>query len=312
LPAAVKPVLSAAEKPVRRPAPPKPDARKDAGNGDEALMAQLERKGFILDARTNRHKPGTERTVDLGGGVSLVLSWCPPGWFMMGSPESEEGRKHDEVRHAVRLTKGFWIGKYEVTESQWGAVVGDGDSGEKPKCDVSWNCAQDFLKRLNARIDGASFRLPTEAEWEYACRAGAMTPFSFGVGRDGGFLDGNQATCAGRDTYPSRRKTLFGGQNAWGRDAVGSNSFYANAWGLNDMHGNVYEWCADVFAPYPSGEGVSTDPISLKGFSSTSRVIRGGCWNHAAKLCRSAFRTGKSETDRDQLTGFRVCCDDLP
>ena len=241
------------------------------------------------------------------------MVWCPPGWFMMGSPISEEERGIGETRHAVQLSKGFWIGKYEVTESQWGAVMRDGSSGQKPKREVSWkDCKDGFIRRLNSMFNGrVEMRLPTEAEWEYACRAGQRTPFSFGSRNDGEFLDGTQACCAGKNTYPMRRKTLLGGNNSWWPDDVGHYQAYANDWGINDMHGNVYEWCEDVYAPYPAEKGLSVNPISLNGFSDT-RVIRGGCWNHAAKSCRSAFRTSKAPGDNDHLTGFRLCCDILP
>ena len=288
------------------------EARKRA-EAEKALMERLDKEGFILDGTANKYQPGTEKRVMLPGGESLAMVWCPPGWFMMGSPISEEERGIGETRHAVRLSKGFWIGKYEVTESQWGAVMRDGSSGRKPKREVSWkDCKDGFISRLNAMLNGqAEMRLPTEAEWEYACRAGQQTPFSFGSRNDGDFLDGTQACCAGKNTYPMRRKTLLGGNNSWWPDDVGHYQMYANDWGINDMHGNVYEWCEDVYAPYPSENGLSVDPKSQSGFSDT-RVIRGGCWNHPAKSCRSAFRTSKAPGDNDHLTGFRICCDTLP
>lgn len=288
------------------------EARKRA-EAENALMERLDRDGFILDGAANKYQPGTEKRVMLPSGESIAMVWCPPGWFMMGSPISEEERGIGETRHAVRLSKGFWIGKYEVTESQWGAVMLDGSSGRKPKREVSWkDCKEGFIRRLNAMLNGqAEMRLPTEAEWEYACRAGQQTPFSFGSRNDGEFLDGTQACCAGKNTYPMRRKTLLGGNNSWWPDDVGHYQAYANDWGINDMHGNVYEWCEDVYAPYPSENGLSVDPMSQNGFSDT-RVIRGGCWNHPAKSCRSAFRTSKAPGDNDHLTGFRICCDTLP
>ena len=288
------------------------EARKRA-EAEKALMERLDKEGFILDETANKYPPGTEKRVMLPNGESIAMVWCPPGWFMMGSPISEEDRGIGEIRHAVQLSKGFWIGKYEVTESQWGAVMQDGSSGRKPKREVSWkDCKEGFIRRLNSMLNGqAEMRLPTEAEWEYACRAGQQTPFSFGSRNDGEFLDGTQACCAGKNTYPMRRKTLLGGNNSWWPDDVGHYQAYANDWGINDMHGNVYEWCEDVYAPYPSEKGLSVNPMSLNGFSDT-RVIRGGCWNHPAKSCRSAFRTSKAPGDNDHLTGFRLCCDTLP
>lgn len=277
------------------------------------LLSELAVRGFVMDNDGKEFRPGQEKVVDLGGGSLLELVWCPPGCFMMGSPEDEEDRNWGETRHAVCLKKGFWIGKYEITQSQWNAVMRDGSAGRKPKIGVSWRDCKEFVRKLNAMpIGKLRVRLPTEAEWEYACRAGQLTPFSFGSGNDGEFLNGTQAACAGKNTYPMRRKTLLGGSNSWSAKEVGSYRAFANDWGINDMHGNVYEWCEDVYAPYPTSGGISYDPVSTKGFSGNARVIRGGCWNHAAKLCRSAFRTSKAEGDKDQLTGFRVVCYDLP
>jgi len=277
------------------------------------LLSELAEKGFVMGNDGRQFRPGQEKVVDLGGGSLLELVWCPPGCFMMGSPEDEEDRNVGETRHAVCLRNGFWIGKYEVTQSQWNAVMRDGSAGRKPKIGVSWRDCKEFVRKLNAMpIGKLRVRLPTEAEWEYACRAGQQTPFSFGSGNDGEFLDGTQAACAGKNTYPMRRKTLLGGSNSWSAKEVGSYRAFANDWGINDMHGNVYEWCEDVYAPYPTSVGISYDPMSTKGFSGNARVIRGGCWNHAAKLCRSAFRTSKAEGDKDQLTGFRIILDDLP
>ena len=309
---------AAAEVKAREEAEKAEQARKEKETKDreaarrKAFLAELSDKGFILDSEKNKIKEGREGRLSLGRGVFVDMVWCPPGWFMMGSPEGEEGRKDGEDRHAVQLTKGFWIGKYEITETQWGEVMLDGSSGRKPIREVSWKDCKEFVNRLNANGGVTRARLPTEAEWEYACRAGQQTPFSFGSRNDGEFLDGTQAACAGKNTYPMRRKTLLGGNNAWGVDAVGSYRAFANNWGINDMHGNVYEWCEDVYAPYPSSADVVVDPISTSGFSSDARVIRGGCWHHPAKTCRSAFRTSKAAGDKDSLTGFRIVCDNLP
>ena len=288
-------------------------ATADRERTHRAFMERLDREGFILDEANNPRRAGTLNTIHLPSGGQMDMVWCPPGWFMMGSKENEEKRTDGETRHAVHLSRGFWIGKYEVTESQWLDVMGEGSHGRKPKREISWKECKDFIRRLNMGYGhGMNMRMPTEAEWEYACRAGQRTPFSFGSRNDGEYLDGTQACCAGKNTYPERRGGLFVGKNAWWPDDVGHYSAYANDWGINDMHGNVREWCEDVFAAYPDMDGrLSVDPVSQKGFSE-GRVVRGGCWNHAAHQCRSAFRTSSNPDMGDDMTGFRLVCDNLP
>ncbi len=269
----------------------------------KAFLSRLRKEGFILDEKANRHQPGTERRVMLPKGEAMVMVWCPPGWFMMGSPRTEAERIAGETLHAVRLTKGFWIGKYEVTRSQWAAVAGGTFwfGGNKPISAVSWDGCRQFAAALNT-MTGLSMRLPTEAEWEYACRAGTRTPFSFG-----NVLNGEQACCNGGEPYGT---FIDGPANKTGPSDVGSFSAWANAWGVNDMHGNVYEWCADAFAEYPATEEIVEDPKNDAG--GDVRVIRGGCWNYAARQCRSAFRTSGNPGLGTEMIGFRLACDDLP
>ena len=278
------------------------EKQKLAAEG-KAFMERLDRTGFILDGKANRYQPGTIKRIELGRGEELVMVWCPPGWFMMGSPKSEMDRVEGEVRHAVRLTKGFWIGKYEITKGQWSVIMGNSVwfGKNEPKSSVSWNNCKDFIKRVKSRT-GVSVRLPTEAEWEYACRAGTSTPFSFGS-----VLNGMQACCNGGEPYGT---TARGPANMSGPSNVGSFSLYANAWGINDMHGNVYEWCEDVFAEYPRAAGIAEDPMN--GGNGEVRVIRGGCWNYSPRQCRSAFRTSGNPSLGTGMIGFRLVCDDLP
>lgn len=198
-------------------------------------------------------------TITLPGGAAMEMVWCPPGSFLMGSPESEEGHRSGERQHRVTLTKGFWMAKYPVTQAQWKSVMGDNPSeflgDNRPVEQVSWYDCQAFCKK-------AGFRLPTEAEWEYACRAGSKGPYA-GTGRleDMGWF-------AGEQPHPVGEKQ-------------------PNAWGLYDMHGNVWECCEDWYGGYPSG--AVTDP---KGASSGARrVCRGGSWFHTAQDCRSACRS---------------------
>jgi hypothetical protein len=231
--------------------------------------------------------PGEEIIVDLGGGVKLTLCWCPAGNFLMGSPSDEADRGSDETRHRVTLTKGFWMGKYEVTQAQWERVMGSNPShftsagASAPVERVSWEDCQEFVRKVNALVSGGGFRLPTEAEWEYACRAGTGGPHAGSLDDLGWYSDNS-----GNTTHPVGRKK-------------------ANAWNLCDMHGNVWEWCSDWYADYPSGS--VSDP-SGPG-SGSLRVFRGGSWSSYAWYCRSALRYGSDPGDRSINLGLRLARD---
>ena len=230
---------------------------------------------------------GEAKAVNVGA-QTVVLHWCPAGSFTMGSPIGEDGRFDDETQHRVTLTKGFWMGETEVTQGLWKEVMGGGNpSGFKSGDDypverVSWGDCQEFLRKLNARSPQAGYewRLPTEAQWEYACRAGATGAFG-GTGRldDMGWYSDN----SGRQTHPVGKKT-------------------ANAWGLYDMHGNVWEWCADWYGSYLTG--TVTDPPGPS--SGPGRVSRGGSWCNSARLSRSANRDSGDPGARTYALGFRV------
>lgn len=265
-------------------------------------MARLRERGSEFVPNPPAVAAGTERSVALPNGGRMDFVWCPPGRFLMGSPETEDKRNVDEKPHLVTLTKGFWIGKTEVTRAQWKSVMGDagfvfsslwGGDGEFPIDTVSWRQCKEFCDKA-----GNGFRLPTEAEWEYACRAGTATPFDFGVS-----LNGSKANCSGgAEPYG----ILVSGPNSFGSKRVAS--YQRNPWGIYDMHGNLFEWCADYYAEYPDGD--TTDPKGPE--RGDVRVVRGGCWNYAPKMCRSAFRSRKDPVSADTHTGFRVCCDRLP
>jgi formylglycine-generating enzyme required for sulfatase activity len=247
-------------------------------------------------------------TLDLGGGVTLELVWCPPGTFMMGSPEGEDGRNTDETRHRVTLTKGFWLGKTEVTQRQWEAVMGSNPSNfgddDLPVESVSWDDCQAFCRRLNEKLTSpcfakvtagagilSCFRIPTEAEWEYACRAGTETVFCYGD-----VLDATLASYNGHYPYGGAAKSVYRARTT----TVGS--FRPNAWGLYDMHGNVWEWCADRYGDY--SEYGTTD---LAGTAAgADRVIRGGSWSFFARGCRSAARCRIDPSGRRFDIGFRL------
>ena len=221
---------------------------------------------------------------DLGKGVSLEMVLIPAGKFMMGSPASEIGRDISEKQHEVTLTKPFYMGKYEVTQEQWQAIMGDNPSqvkGEKlPVTNALWGNCQDFIKKLNANTSGG-YRLPTEAEWEYACRAGTTTSYSFG----------DRLTNA-------IANYAFGPQGR--TKAVGS--YNPNAFGLHDMHGNVWEWCEDWRGTYPAGAVI--DP---KGpATGERRILRGGSCDGVSD-CRSSGRINfGSPAYRVAFNGFRL------
>ena len=213
-------------------------------------------------------------TLKLKGGATMTMVWCPPGNFWMGSPPDEAGRRDGETRHRVTLTRGFWMAATEVTQKQWESVMGNNPSehqgGNLPAENVSWYEALSFCLR-----SGHGLQLPTEAQWEYACRAGSETPHG-----GTGVLDGMGWFGGNSETKP------FWGEPRKESHPVGQKT--PNAWGLHDMHGNVTEWCSDVLAPYPDGD--ATDPAGPD--AGKRRVLRGGAWFSDAKDCRSASRGG--------------------
>ena len=244
-------------------------------------------------------KTGETKTLTLPGGATMEMIYVSPGSFMMGSPASEYGREEDpeEIQHSVTLTGGFWLGKYEVTQAQWVSVMGSNPSyfnGDSlPVENVSWNECKMFIEKVNAQLHCGA-RLPTEAEWEYACRAGTTTVYSWGNA-----LNGDMANCNGKHPWGTTVKGRYRGETA----PVGS--YAANAWGFFDMLGNVEEWCNDWYGDY-SADSV-TDPMGAA--SSDIRVLRGGAWGSYACRCRSASRGRWGlPGSRDDRYGFRLCC----
>ncbi len=242
------------------------------------------------------------RSVDLNATVAMDMLWCPPGTFTMGSPTTEAGRQSDrEDEHNVSLTKGFYLGKYEVTQAQYEAVMTGNSDGlsatpsqwpnnpNRPVEKVSWADAQIFLTRLNAQQSanipaGWAYVLPTESQWEYACRAGTTTAYSWGATISSSNANWNHGT--------DPNKTVDVGQ------------FSANPWGFFDMHGNVREWAADWYnATYPTGNPV-VDPTGLA--SGSSRVFRGGSWYDGGANLRSAKRNSNPPNYYTNDIGFRV------
>lgn len=240
-----------------------------------------------LAASQGGRKSGETRTVTLPGGAKMEMIWCAPGTFQMGSPAGEQGRISNETLHSVTLTRGFWLGKYEVTQRQWESVMRTNHSRFKyrdnPVENISWHDCEAFVKRIGSAFGGKA-RLPTEAEWEYACRAGSNTPFSGG---------GDVSEVAWYDEN-SEHQT----------HEVGKNK--PNAWGFYDMHGNILEWCSDW---YSEPKGDSVDP---KGPPSGSfKVLRGGCWFFLDSDCRCAYRLKREPNLRNCIFGFRVASFDF-
>jgi formylglycine-generating enzyme required for sulfatase activity len=278
-------------------------------------------------------KAGEERDFEIAPGVKITMCWIPPGEFLMGSPTAELGREDDEVQHRVRITKGFWLAKYEVTQAQWRACGGVDPSARPPWSvggevkvsweqlasagiratnfkgadlpveRVSWDEAADWCEGLNAggRAKGGPeaewrYGLPTEAQWEYAARGGTLTALNSGKN-----LTSNEGECrnlgelAWYDKNGGLRTHDVGGKKA-------------NAWGLHDMHGNVWEWCLDWYGAYPSG--VAVDPVGAR--SGERRVGRGGSWGDFAGNCRVAGRGDRGPANTRYSFGFRVARSSVP
>jgi len=262
-----------------------------------------------------RLKPMTasRQTQKITNSLGMEFVYLPPGTFIMGSPPNESERDADENQHRVILTKGFYMQTTEVTQGQWKAVMRSNPSYFKncendcPVEKVSWNYAIEFIRRLNQREGKNTYRLPTEAEWEYACRAGSSAAFSNGdiSERKCGYdpnLDAVGWYCGNSDVtyrgcYDARKD---GGAGCAGTHPVARKQ--PNAWGLYDMHGSVWEWCQDWKGDYPSGS--TTDPIGPS--SGSYRVVRGGSWGNEAVYCRSANRFGNSPEKGGNDLGFRL------
>jgi formylglycine-generating enzyme len=235
----------------------------------------------------------------------MKFVWIPPGSFMMGSPREEKEKESlgmDETQHKVTLTKGFYMGVHLVTQDQWQAVMGNNPSYFKdeknlPVETVSWDDCQAFIKNLREK-DKKPYRLPTEAEWEYSCRAGTKTPFHFGetISTDQASYNGNSTDDLIRYPYGNWEKG-----KRYKTTPVGS--FPTNAWGLHDMHGNLCEWCQDWLGNYPQND--VGDPQGPD--AGQYRVLRGGSWLHHPRDCRSAYRLGHVPGYRILNFGFRLC-----
>jgi len=229
-------------------------------------------------------------------GVSQVMRWIVSGSFLMGSPKNELERLDNETQHQVTLSKGYWLADTACTQALWQAVMGENpsefkDDSQNPVERISWEECQTFIEKLNEQVEGLTLHFPSEAEWEYACRAGSRTVFSFGDS-----LSSEQANFDGNFPYGDVAK------GEYKESTVVVHSYQPNAWGLWQMHGNVWEWCQDWRGDYPAEPVV--DP---KGAAEGQlRVVRGGSWFYFGQGVRSAIRDAYSPDDRLSLFGLRL------
>ena len=287
------------------------------------FMAATLSSGLLAIAGAHAHpgqtpavarRAGEERRVE-----GVRLCWCPPGTFTMGSPPTETGHRGDEAQVAVTLTRGFWLAKFETTQGDWRRVGGPsperpwttefGLGDDIPAYWITFDAAEAFCARLTerARSTGAiggrwAFRIPTEAQWEYACRAGTTTATAFG-----NVLHREDANFGGAPLAGGR-----GGPAPGKATPVGS--YRPNPWGLCDMHGNVFEWCRDWYHTRLPG-GTDPDLSTAQGVpnrdGSYSRVRRGGAWNDDGWACRSALRLRYEPHRSSDHIGLRVALVEL-
>ncbi len=296
--ATVKPARAAnrkAQPKTKAPPKPKPPAKPSAPPKPKASpkgWARVEKKQVKVVTPSGVRAVAVRVYVNkLGMGFGRIV----PGSFAMGSPEAEPGRNGDELAHPVKIQRPYYIGVTEVTVGQWRRFVQQSGyewaywrevalaspTDAHPIVHVSWEDAVAFCQWLR-KIDKAAYRLATEAEWEYACRAGAKTPFSFGDRADPRWM-------------------------AYGGDASTASvvtAFLANRWGLYGMHGNVWEWCGDWYSRTAYARAPTTSPVGPK--QGDARVIRSGSWQDVAAYCRSANRSGRWPGGRYEDLGFRV------
>ncbi len=274
------------------------------GQQKATSIASIEQPILSTKAEQANHSDFTE---DLGNGVTLEMVAIPGGRFLMGSPESEPERDDNESPQHIVTLQPFFMGKFPVTQAQWQAVASlpkvkidlNADpshfkGANRPVEKVSWYDAVEFCERLS-RKTGRQYRLPSEAEWEYACRAGTTTPFHFGE-----TISTELANYNGNYTYASGSKGIYREQTA----EVGS--FPANAFGLYDMHGNVWEWCEDTW--HENYNGAPTDGSAWINQNDNGRLLRGGSWDNNPRYCRSAYRHYIDADYRLYYIGFRVVC----
>ena len=267
--------------------------------GESKLTLEKEWCGIISKTTCSFNVSENKDFTETISGVDLEMVYVKGGTFTMGSPESEVGRSYKETQHQVTVSD-FFMGKYEVTFEQYDifcTATGRANSedetwgrGKRPVINVNWEDATAYCEWLSQQT-GKTYRLPTEAEWEYTCRAGTISPFN----------TGNNLTTS-QENYNGNYPYNNNANGEYRQKTMPVGSFSPNAWGLYDMHGNVCEWCSDLFGIYSSGE--STNPKGA--ITGSNRVFRGGCWFFDAQSCRSAIREYYTPDETDNYMGFRV------
>ena len=260
------------------------------GITDDATYGVVAEEPILTEPQTDPNTP-KEKTIDMGNGITMEFIPIPAGEFDMGSPLTERDRDNDEGPvHRVKISRPFYMSKYEVTQEQYYAVAKSKPSRFKqegrPVDSVSWDQANIFCRKLS-EIKGGSYRLPTEAEWEYSCRAGSQDRFYFGDD----------------PTYSQIEQFAYCSENSdSATHPVGEKK--PNPFGLYDMHGNVWEWCGDWYAADYYQHSIAVDPHGPQ--KGKSRVLRGGGWFRSARYCRSANRSGLEPYYIRNHVGFRV------
>lgn len=290
-------------------ATPKPTPDSPTTREPSASRSRAESRQPSCSAQSPTRATGRTHTINLSGNVRLEMIEIPSGNYCMGSTN---GDKNEVPVHRVTIGNSFFMGRYEVTVGEWLAVMGKlpetllqmthwGDlhaSKRQPIVTASWNEAQEFIGRLNARNDGYKYRLPTEAEWEYACRAGTTTAFAFGNS-----LTSDQANFDGKYPYGRASKGIHRS------NTIPVGSFQPNNFGLYDMHGNPWEWCQDTY--HQNYNGAPRDGSAWETGGSKDRVLRGGGWNNKATSLRSAVRYPYPADGQYALVGFRIVAIEL-
>ncbi|MFO0865005.1 MAG: SUMF1/EgtB/PvdO family nonheme iron enzyme [Gemmataceae bacterium] len=295
-----------------------PSSKSEASTKAAAIKTKQVPRSAASAPASPSPAPQPERRVAKNK-IGMEFVWIPAGNFLMGSPPEEFGREEEETQHRVMVSRGFFLGIHPVTQEQWYEVMGYNPSRKMPKerrpvVNVSWDDCQLFCQTLEG-LDGNRYRLPTEAEWEYSCRAEATTAFCFGdaIGTD-------LANYDGRKFYGREKPGLYR------RKTTPVGSFEPNQWGLFDVHGNVWEWCEDDYDELAYHAGERTDPLVRNVITRASashgivqvhaladmpsanqeKVLRGGCYANDPRHCRSAYREREVRSHRDNGIGFRV------
>jgi formylglycine-generating enzyme required for sulfatase activity len=298
---------------------------KTSETGYLTCFVMLLINGMLQTAETvEPNSSQSQRPIEIiSNSINMKLALIPPGKFVMGSPRDEQEREPEEIAHEVIISKSFYMGVYEVTQREFSKITLPGENRRPPRPNFTsargggpdhpienllWKDSIDFCKALSKqpaeRQAGRTYRLPTEAEWEYACRAGSQTAFHFGNS-----LSSKQANFNGNYPFGSAPK------GSYMRKTAKVGSYEPNAFGLYDMHGNVSEYCADWYDKEYYRDSPLDDPLGPPvgvletGYGNHFMIVRGGCWVDDARACRAAYRFRAMPRNTYRLIGFRVVCD---